>query len=268
MKYLIQFAVFIKRIVIFFGSILLILWVYQFIIPDVYQRENILVALIVFWLFTAYIVLPRIHRFLSRIYIPDQFIGRTRTGDGLLSDPVNLALNGTQKEFLRAMEKAGWELAEPISIKTAWKMVKSVVLKKSYPTAPVSDAFLFGEKHKFAFQKEVAGNPHARHHVRFWKTPRGWYLPGGYKVDWLGAATYDEAVGISFFTWQFTHRICPDVDKERNFLIATLQEAGAIKKSQHIEHFFPGYRSRNGFGNHFITDGSMVIADLMSHKRK
>src|SRR5690606_34250153 len=32
-----------------------------------------------FWLALAYIVLPRLHRILTAIYVPDYFIGRTRT---------------------------------------------------------------------------------------------------------------------------------------------------------------------------------------------
>ena len=262
MKYVLQFAVLLKRLVIFLASILFVYAVYETFLPNVWRGQHILTSLLIVWLLTAYFVLPRIHRFLSRIYVPNNFIGRSRTADGLLSDPVNLALRGTQQEFLHAMKEAGWEQADPITLKTSWKMIKSVVLHRSYPKAPVSDAFLFGQKQTYAFQKEVAGNPHKRHHVRFWKVPKEFYLPGGYKVDWLGAATYDVAVSFSAFTAQFTHRIGSDVDKERDYLVNTLRHAKALEHSRHIEHFFPGYRTRNGFGSNFITDGSMVIADL------
>lgn len=268
MKHVVQFAVLLKRLAIFFVSAVIIISIYQAVLPNVWQRQHILISLAVLWGLTAYIVLPRIHRFLSRVYVPNNFIGRSRTSDGLLSDPVNLALNGDQDDLLHAMKAAGWQLADPINFKTSWRMVESVLFHKSYPKAPVSDAFLFGEKQAFAFQKEVSGNPRKRHHVRFWRTPRGFYLPGGYKAHWLGAATYDEAVSISAFTVQFTHRIGADVDKERNFLVRTLTRAKSLKNIQLIEHFFPGYRTRNGFGSHFITDGSMVIADLVETGKK
>lgn len=262
MKYLWQFAIQIKRLTFFVGSIVLIFLLYETLLPNVWQRQHILISLLVLWALTAYIVLPRIHRLLSRLYVPDNFIGRTRTADGLLSDPVNIALNGRQRDLIAAMEAAGWQLAEPISLKSSWNMIKSVVFKKSYPTAPVSDAFLFGQRHDFAFQREVQGNPQKRHHVRFWRTPRGWYLPGGYKVQWVGAATYDEAVGLSLFTFQFTHRISSEVDEERDYLVQTLMRAGQLKNKKHIKHFFPTYHTRNGFGNRYITDGALVIADL------
>jgi len=180
----------------------------------------------------------------------------------LLSDPVNMGLVGSKKDLVRAMEKAGWSQADPLTPASIWRMIHTVVLKRSYSTAPVSDAFLFGIKQELAFQKEVNNNPHKRHHVRFWRTPKGWYLPGGIKVDWLGAATYDDAVGLSIFTLQFTHRIDSNVDKERDYIIKTLQDGNHISKVKHIEHFFSGYKTRNGYGDQYVTDGSIVIAEL------
>ncbi len=261
-KYLWQFALQLKRLLIFLGSIFVVFAVYSTLLPDVWQRNNVLLSLLVLWFFTAYIVLPRAHRFLSRLYVPDHFVGRVRTADGLLSDPVNVALNGDKQDLIAIMDAAGWKLADPLKPKTIWQAIVANVFRKSYPNAPVSDAFLFGKKQSMAFQKEVDGNPHSRHHVRFWRTPRGWYMPGGYKVDWLGAATYDMAVAFSFFTTQFTHKIDERVDKERDFLIETLRASKGIKNTRHIEHFFPSYSSRNGFGHNFFTDGSMVIADI------
>ena len=51
-----------------------------------------MLLVLVFWVLVAYLALPRIHRILTAIYLPDYFIGRARTADGLLGDPVNLAL--------------------------------------------------------------------------------------------------------------------------------------------------------------------------------
>ncbi|MDQ3158634.1 MAG: LssY C-terminal domain-containing protein [bacterium] len=262
MKLIWQFAVQIKRILIFVLSVLGIYLVYAFLLPEVWQRNNTLFAIIAIWFFTAYIVLPRVHRLLSKFYVPDHFIARSRTSDGLLSDPVNMALIGDKRQLVAAMIKAGFDVADEINPRTLWKSIKAYLLRRSYPNAPVSDAFLFGNKQVITFQKEVDGNPHQRHHVRFWRTPRSWYLPGGFKVDWLGAATYDRAGGASFTTAQFTHLIDSDVDKERDYMIEELNQAKTINKIQKIEHFSPGYTARNGFGHHYQTDGSMVIAQI------
>lgn len=146
--------------------------------------------------------------------------------------------------------------------------MKSVVFQKSYPSAPVSDAFMFGVRQTLAFQIEVDNNPNKRHHVRFWKTPKNWYLPGGYKVDWLGAATYDESVGLSLFTMQFTHAISSNIDEERDFLISSLKSTKSVKTYRKIKHFFNAYESRNGFGHQYITDGSMVVVELKNTDKK
>jgi len=268
MRHIHQFAVLIKRLVIFVVSLVMILVVYKALLPDIWQRNHTLLALLAVWFFTAYFVLPRIHRALSKIYVPNNFIGRSRTADGILSDPINLALNGTKTDLIAAMKAAGWTEADAINLGTIRKMISSTVLRKSYPNAPVSDAFVFGERQALAFQKEVDDNPRKRHHVRFWKTPLNWYLPGGHKVDWLGAATYDDAVGISLFTLQFTHAIAANVDDERDFLIRTLKKAKTVSSSQRIEHFFNAYKTRNGFGSHYITDGSLVIADLKTKREQ
>ncbi|EEH64483.1 hypothetical protein HMPREF0044_0220 [Gleimia coleocanis DSM 15436] len=51
----------------------------------------------------AYLVLPRLHQFFTALYVPDYFIARTRTMDGVLGDPVNLALEGSAADIHAAM---------------------------------------------------------------------------------------------------------------------------------------------------------------------
>lgn len=219
-------------------------------------------SLIVLWGTTAYFVLPRVHRFLSNVYLPDYFIGRARTADGLLADPVNVALRGSKDDLVAAMHKAGWHEADPITLETSLRIVTSTLRRKSYPNAPVSDLFVFGRKQTIAFQKEVDGNPAKRHHVRFWHLDKDVYLPGGHDVDWVAAATYDDAVGFSMFTLQITHSIDGDVDAERDFLVDTIRKAEGAEKVQKIARFFPNYQHRNGGGHTYFTDGSMVILTL------
>lgn len=222
-------------------------------------------GILLLWLFTAYVVLPRIHRRLVKLYLPDYFIGRARTGDGLLGDPVNLAVIGSKTQLIKAMKAAGWIEADPLNFRTSLATAISVLTRQSYPAAPVSSLYLFGNKQDLAFQQEVDNNPHKRHHVRFWKTPNAWWLPGGYVADWLGAATYDRRVGISAFTLQLTHKIEADVDAERDYLISTLMGADRVKKVHIAEHYASGFRSRNGGGDHITTDGNLPFLTLVKN---
>ena len=216
----------------------------------------------VVWIIVAYLALPRLHRILSSIYVPNYFIGRTRTADGILSDPVNLAARGSEEQLHKVMDAAGWSLADDITPRSAWKMVTTVLRRKSYPNAPVSPAFLFGRKQDFAYQQEVDNNPNQRHHVRFWRCPKGWLLPGGHRVDWLAAGTYDRSIGLSLFTFQLTHRIDEDTDIERDYIIQTVQDSSEPVRVAILKDFSSGYHSRNGGGDSIRTDGDLPILEL------
>ncbi|MFV0434604.1 MAG: LssY C-terminal domain-containing protein [Leucobacter sp.] len=219
---------------------------------------------VVFWVILAYLVLPRLHRILTTVYVPDYFIGRTRTSDGLLGDPINLAVRGTAPQLHEALEQAGWTRADPITLRSTWGIIASTLTRRSYDRAPVSPLFLFGRKQDFAYQQEVEGNPAKRHHVRFWRTPDGWLLPGGARVDWLAAGTFDRAVGLSLFTLQITHKIDADIDVERDHVIATVRDANRHAELEVLIDFSTGYHSRNGGGDSIRTDGNLPILDVRS----
>jgi len=221
-----------------------------------------MLLVIVFWVLVAYLVLPRIHRILTRIYVPDYFIGRTRTADGLLGDPVNLALMGSAEQVHAALQRGGWTRADELTGRTGWRIVTTTLSRRSYPAAPVSPLFLFGRRQDFAYQQEVEGNPSQRHHVRFWKCPDGWLLPGGFAVDWLAAGTYDRSVGLSLFTLQVTHKIDQDTDVEREHIIDTVRAASPEIGLDILRDFSTGYHSRNGGGDLIRTDGDLPVLNL------
>jgi hypothetical protein len=216
----------------------------------------------IFWGLLAYLVLPRLHRILTRLYVPDYFIGRARTSDGLLGDPVNVALLGSEPQVHRVMQTAGWTLADDVTLASSRRIVTSTLLRRSYLEAPVSPLFLFGRQQDFAYQQEVDGTPGKRHHVRFWRCPPGWLLPGGLAVDWLAAGTYDRSVGLSLFTLQITHKIDEHTDVERDHVVAAITGADPGAEVRVIRDFSTGYHARNGGGDTIITDGDLPIVDL------
>jgi len=216
---------------------------------------------IAFWVLLAYLVLPRLHRILTAVYVPDYFMGRTRTSDGLLGDPVNLAFQGEREAIEAVMAAAGWIAADPVSLRSSWRIITSTLRRRSYPRAPVSPLFLFGRMQDLAYQQEVAGSPAQRHHVRLWKCPDGWLLPGGRRVDWLAAGTFDRAVGLSLFTLQVTHRIDADTDIERDHIVGSVRAVPGVTVDV-IRDFSTGYHSRNGGGDSITTDGDLPIVDV------
>lgn len=221
-----------------------------------------LLNLLCFWLVLTYLVLPRAHQLFTVLYVPDYFIGRTHTGDGLLGDPVNLAIDGTEQDIHAAMLRAGWVKADPITIRSSLGIVRSTLLRRPYPAAPVSNLYLFGHPQAFAYQQEVDGNASQRHHVRFWPTPPEWMLPGGVPVGWLAAGTYDRSIGLSSFTLQFTHKIDADTDVERDYIINTVRYADHDTSVRVLPDFTSAYHARNGGGDEVQTDGDLPVLDV------
>ncbi|PRY69209.1 LssY-like putative type I secretion system component LssY [Glaciihabitans tibetensis] len=217
---------------------------------------------IVYWGLLAYLVLPRLHRILTSIYVPPYFIGRARTSDGLLGDPVNVAFLGSEEHVHEAMTRAGWVRADDLALATGGRIVRATLTRRSYAEAPVSPLTLFDRRQDFAYQQEVDGTPGKRHHVRFWRCPAGWKLPGGRSTDWLAAGTYDRSVGLSLFTLQVTHKIEARTDTERDHIVATITAAIPSVRVDTIEDFSTGYHARNGGGDSIQTDGDLPVVDL------
>ena len=62
------------------------------------RLANVLL-LIVFWVLLTYLLLPRLHRILTRLYVPGYSLA-CPNHDGLLGDPVNLARGGHEGRFM------------------------------------------------------------------------------------------------------------------------------------------------------------------------
>ena len=92
-----------------------------------------MLLLVVFWVLLTYLLLPRLHRILTRIYVPGYFIGRARTSDGLLGDPINLALLGHEAQVHRVMTRAGWSSGRRPDSASGLEMIRSTLRRRSYP---------------------------------------------------------------------------------------------------------------------------------------
>ena len=237
-------------------------WLAYLLLRESFHANWQVLLVAVFWLLVAYLVLPRVHRILTRVYVPAYFIGRARTSDGLLGDPVNVALLGEAAQLHSAMTRAAWTRADDVTLASSLRIIGTTVSRQSYPEAPVSPLTLFGRVQDFAYQQEVDGNPAQRHHVRFWRCPEGWRLPGGHEVDWVAAGSYDNAVGLSLMTFQVTHRISEDIDAERDHLVSTVTAANPGASVEQIRNFSTGYHARNGGGDRIETDGDLPVVDL------
>jgi hypothetical protein len=213
--------------------------------------------LIVVYLGAAYLALPmlwlrytRHHPALAEIpYI-------THTVDGIPGDPLNVALMGTATDLKTIMLAAYWYPADALTLRSRLEIADAAVFEHPYDDAPVSDLFLWGRKEDMAFEQPVGNDPRQRHHVRFWRSDK--LDPDGRPV-WVGAAIFDQRVGLSHITGQITHHTAPDIDAERAKLFADLQHTGDLLEVYFIDGFHPIRQGRNGGGDPWFTDGRLQI---------
>jgi LssY C-terminus len=189
----------------------------------------------------------------------------TRTAQGIPGDPINVGLIGNQKEVLCAMNAAGWFPADPITFRSSIEIAGSVLLDRAYKDAPVSNLFYLGRREDFAFEKPVGTSADHRHHVRFWKV-----LDRGEEERpvWLGAATFDRSVGISHFTGAITHHIGPDIDADRQLLVADIEAAGMATAKYQVTGIGPTVAGFNGGGDLYYTDGEVWLLRLVEDCHK
>lgn len=219
------------------------------------------VSLLAAYILAAYFVLPA----LWTRYEHEPGLARrpmlTATAQGIPGDPLNVGLIGSKQELTRAMRASGWYPADAVTLKTSIEIAGSVLFDRPYRAAPVSPLFYDGRQQDFAFEKPAGDSADERNHVRFWQV-----LPEGQagRPVWLGSATFDRGVGFSRDTGQITHHIAPDIDAERDLLMADLAAAGALSDSFRMPGIGPTENGRNGGGDPYRTDGEIGVGVLAS----
>ncbi len=184
----------------------------------------------------------------------------TRTAEGIPGDPLNIGLVGTQSEVVGAMLLAGWYPSDPVTLKTSIGIAKSVLFKRPYITAPVSDLYFYGRRQDLAFEQPVGSSANQRHHVRFWRSTID--DPTSGRILWVGSATFDLKSGFSHLTGKITHHIDADIDTERNSTIASLESVHQVISIYQVAGVDPTLRAYNGGGDPYYTDGEITIALL------
>lgn len=207
----------------------------------------------------AYVIAPHLWRHYEHNPGLVDFPKTTTTAAGIPGDPLNVAFTGTRAEVIRALVAAGWYPADPVTLRTSIGIVASVLLRRADPAAPVSSLYVWGRKQDLAFERQVGRSARQRHHVRLWEAPQ---RDKDNRPFWLGAATFDKGVGFSHDTGQITHHIAPDIDQERDTLIADVQHTGQVLRVYQVTGVGPTLLGRNGSGDWYYTDGELSVAVL------
>ena len=176
-------------------------------------------------------------------------------GEGT-ADPLNLIVIGTPDDLYYSFLRAGWDETEVVSRTSMLKTIGSFLSGGEYRYSPVSSLYVFGRKQDVAFQK-TRDNINERNHLRLWMSP---VLFKG-KPVWIGQISRD--IGVRFTKKTITtHKIDPNVDETREYLMENLAYAQTLKKFGYAEGVgaAPEDAPRGNLtGDPYFTDGYRIV---------
>ncbi|MDD2483049.1 MAG: LssY C-terminal domain-containing protein [Candidatus Shapirobacteria bacterium] len=268
MKFLIRWL---QRLVIGMMALIVIWFISTQIYERLEDRLSMFLALVITYLISAYIVLPVATHLTLMITRKGKIPRFTRAADGLYVDPVNIIFDGTRDELENVFKNIGWYKADKLTIKSGIKMFFSVLLNKAYLKAPFGLLFLFGRKQDIGFQKAIGNSPKRRHHIRFWATNtdkiinpldiKYWTKKQKINRDkaftWIGAGSEDMGIGFKKISYQITHRVDPEVDEERDYILSELKKANCIGRIKY-------YKAGAFKVGKYVSDGKIAVVKLKS----
>lgn len=181
----------------------------------------------------------------------------THTRSGAPGDPINLIVVGARRDISSAFQRAGWLTPDPITPQTSAHIAAASLAHQSYPTAPVSDLYVFGRPQDLAFEKPT-NDVQYRDHIRLWQTDQS--LDGA--PIWVAQASYDAGIELGSTNGFPTHHIAPAIDRERETVGASLQKTGAVTQSAVVMYAPPIFYARNGGGDFYESDGAALVINL------
>ncbi|MBI3407233.1 MAG: LssY C-terminal domain-containing protein [Planctomycetes bacterium] len=173
-------------------------------------------------------------------------------------DPLNLAVVGDFAAIISGFG-ARWDETETISFKSCGRTIKAFLRGSRYRYSPVSALFVAGRSQDFALQK-ARQTINQRLHLRLWMTP----LRFQGKPVWIGQVSRDIGVRFTLRTWNLTtHKIDPDVDDARDYVLDDLMESGRVARVGYVAGVEAALRTaprHNLTGDSYFTDGLRAVA--------
>ena len=175
-------------------------------------------------------------------------------------DLINFVIVGSQEQVTSAFKDAGWLQADKNNKDAVVSALMATLQKNSYMTVPMSILYLFGRPQDFGYERTdpvlVAAQ---RHHFRIWNSP----LSTPQHTIWVGSGTHD--IGIEKDQRSknaITHKIDQDVDNERDFIGATLTDAGHVQAMDYMTRSHPITSTKTATGGEIKSDGRVLVIVL------
>jgi len=174
-------------------------------------------------------------------------------------DMVNFALVGTKEQVEAAYKAAGWVAVDKNVQEAVVNGLIKTLTREAYTEMPMSTLYLFGRPQDMSFARAdpllVAAE---RHHLRVWLTDKT--LNG--KPLWVGSSTHDIGFEKDQRNGGVTHKIDPQIDKERDFLLQSFDAAGVFSSAAYVTPTDPLTTAKTATGGSFFSDGRIVVMAL------
>jgi len=176
-------------------------------------------------------------------------------------DPLNLVIVGNGADAIFPFIERGWRLDEPLDIHSVLRTISAFIFGTEYTTSPVSPLYVFGRPQDVAFQK-ARNNISLRNHLRVWRAPFTVEAQG----VWVGQISRDIGTKLTTQSWSFTtHRISPEVDQDRYYLLQDLLLTGEAYRfgfARGVGLSSPTNPRTNLGYDPYVTDGLRVVVFL------
>jgi hypothetical protein len=195
-----------------------------------------------------------------RTWLEQQPRSTTNKRGNAEGDPLNLVVVGS-RSMVQQCFGARWDEAETVTVSTSLKMAKAFLLGSEYLYAPVSPLFVAGRQQQLALQR-ARSTINERIHLRLWRTS----LSFGKEQVWIGQISRDIGVRMTLNTWSLTtHKIDPDVDEARDYVLDDLMAAGSASRVGYVagaEAATPSAPRLNLTDDPYFTDGLRAVVVL------
>jgi hypothetical protein len=176
-------------------------------------------------------------------------------------DPLNLVvIEGESDPIVPFISRDG-HLTQKLDIASMIDTARAFIFRDEYLTSPVSPLYVFGRREDVAIQK-ARSTINERIHARLWLTP---YTFESRRI-WIGQVSRDIGVRLTSQTWNLTtHKIGPDVDFDRGYLLQDLLMSGFVERYGFVDGVgaAPASAPRaNLTGDPYYTDGLRVVVFL------
>jgi hypothetical protein len=187
--------------------------------------------------------------------------GGTRDGD-----PINVAVVESARDPIIPFVARGWHLTQKLNLSSMLETARAFLFRDEYLTSPVSPLYVFDRREDVALQK-ARSTINERVHARFWLAPFTFQS----RHVWIGQISRDIGVRLTAQTWNLTtHKIAPDVDFDRGYLLQDLMASGFVERFGYVTGVgaAPASAPRTNLtGDPYYTDGLRLVVFLSNEPR-